>query len=326
MMRNSTDFPADQGAARPRLPRLFRGAALLGLLLCGLLTAPSLRAQSRASDPELAGALSLLLPGIGQYYIGQPVAGTVYLGTYLGLASQYYTGTEDPDYIKPQDREDTLTNTYLMNRHTFETDLYGYTAQNLNFYSAFAAYRDARLEGGNRGAYSTNMPDEGLGDLVLAPFNPEYMLRPGTFLPLLLPLYVASLPADREAPVYAPDNTITLTEMRRGFFFMHYGVAIGEEALFRGYFNNGLSDWMGEGWGLVTSSLIFGLAHTGTAGQATAAGATVFGLYTGWLQQSNDYSISQGVALHFWWNFLSSIITTKERGNLTVELPLFFTF
>jgi membrane protease YdiL (CAAX protease family) len=86
--------------------------------------------------------------------------------------------------------------------------------------------------------------------------------------------------------------------------------------------NNGLSDSLGPGWGLVTSSAIFGLAHEGVGNQATIAQAMLFGLYLGWLQQRNDYDIGEGVAIHFWWNFLVSLGTLKERRAKEQEVQL----
>jgi hypothetical protein len=47
-------------------------------------------------------------------------------------------------------------------------------------------------------------------------------------------------------------------------------------------------------------------------------GAAVFGAYLGWLQQQNDYAIGQGVAVHFWWNFLTSLALLKKHEGMHV--------
>jgi membrane protease YdiL (CAAX protease family) len=172
----------------------------------------------------------------------------------------------------------------------------------------------------NRAGYATPPPTESLGDLALAPFRWEYLSRPTTFLPLLIPLYYALSPATSEQLIFAPDDSISRNELRGIYFITHEMVAVGEESFFRGFLNNGLSDYLGPGFGLLTSSAIFGVAHTGTGGTADALSATLFGGYLGFIQQGNEYRIGQGVALHFWWNFLVTLAFLRERQELRVNL------
>ena len=93
------------------------------------------------------------------------------------------------------------------------------------------------------------------------------------------------------------------------------GPAVGEEAFFRGFLNNQLSHQLGRWWGLGLSSGIFALGHSGTGNQASALQAGIFGLYTGWLQQHNNYAIGEGVAIHFWGNFLASAVAIANGGS-----------
>lgn len=320
-----------------RAGRAAMAATMAGLVLGLVLARPHVAAaqgrqtpsyqgaQSIPPNPEYSALFSLLYPGVGQIYNGDPLTGIAHMGSYTALVSNYFRGTEHPDYILPQNRYDGVNNIIHTNRQTFETDFYGQTAFNVNLYSIYAAYRDARQHPGNLRGYSTPPPQESLGDVFIAPFRPSLLARPTTFLPLLLPLYIATQKPTREDLVIVPDNTITRTELRRGYFLEHWGVAIGEEAFFRGYVNNGLSDWWGEGWGLAGSSVLFGLAHSGNPGQATGGGAFLYGLYLGWLHQRNDYDMSQGIAIHFWWNFLVSVAFTNEREKV-VAIPLYITF
>lgn len=296
------------------------GGGLAALLLAAVLGV-TLPATARAADPELAAAASLLIPGAGQAANGDWGAGAVHLGLYTVLASRYTDLSDDPGYIEPEDREDDATNTIRINETTFKADLYGTAASNVALYSAFGAYRDARALEENALGYGTPRPQESLGDLALAPYSWTYLARPTTWVPLLVPLSLAlSKPADDQL-VYAPDDTITRSELRRGFFVMHTTVGIGEEAFFRGVLNNGFSDWLGPGWGLAASSAVFGVAHSGNAGTANPGVATLYGLYLGWLHQRNDYAIGQGVAIHFWWNFLVAVALTNQRES-TAQVPL----
>ena len=61
--------------------------------------------------------------------------------------------------------------------------------------------------------------------------------------------------------------------------------------------------------------MIFGAAHKGTGLQANSLMAGLAGLGLGALQVSNDYRISQGVALHFWLNFLAGLKAIENGGS-----------
>ena len=214
-------------------------AALAALMLLAVLTLHP--GQGRAGDPEWTAFGSLLLPGLGQWINGDYVEGTAMFGIYAAAANRYNLLTQEEAYIEPQDRDDEETHTIAINRTTYAADLYGTILNTTSFYSSFAAYRDARRD--KQGEYETKNPEESLGDLVLAPFDWEFLSRPSSFIPLLVPLYFAFTPAKEEYWVYLPDNSISRNELRRGFFVQHEMVALGEEAFFRGVLNNGLIDW-----------------------------------------------------------------------------------
>lgn len=291
----------------------------LPLLAAALALLPPSR-PAMAADPERAAAASLLIPGLGQGFNGDWLAAGAHLGLYLVFSNQYFEGIKHPDYIPWGDREDTTTHTLRINRQSAVTDLYGAAAGNISLYSSFAAYRDARQMPENLAGYATPPPTESLGDLALAPFRWKYLSRPTTFLPLLIPLYYALSPATSEQLIFAPDDSISRNELRGIYFITHEMVAVGEEAFFRGFLNNGLSDYLGPGFGLLTSSAIFGVAHTGTGGTADAVSASLFGGYLGFIQQRNEYRISEGVALHFWWNFIVTLAFLRERQEVNVNL------
>jgi hypothetical protein len=274
-----------------------------------------------AADPEWAAVGSTLLPGVGQMANGDYGTGAFQLTLSFALARQYIILTEQPEYLDRRDRVDSRNYFIEINKTSFEADLYGSALTNLTFYSAYAAYRDARNARNNEG-YTTPAPRESLGDLAIAPYRWEYLRRPTTFIPIAAALYFALTPPDDDRYVYQPDRTVTRDTLRKGALVQSEMVGVGEEAFFRGFLNNGLSDSLGPGWGLVTSSAIFGLAHEGVGNQATIAQAMLFGLYLGWLQQRNDYDIGEGVAIHFWWNFLVSLGTLKERRAKEQEVQL----
>lgn len=267
--------------------------------------------------PELKAAASLILPGLGQAANGDWAAAGAHLGLYLVLANQYEVLIRRDDYIRRRDRTDADRN-ITINRTSFAADLYATALTDLSLYSAFGAYRDARQTIGNRG-YATPAPRESLDETALAPFQWTYLSRATTFIPLLFALAGAVTPADSNSYVYRPVGGLTREEMAEGFALQFEMVAVGEEGFFRGVLNNSFSDAFGETWGLVGSSAVFGLAHTGAGIQASGLGATVFGLYLGWLQQVNDYDIRQGVAIHYWWDFLVALSTLQQRQARTAD-------
>lgn len=301
--------PALTRASRSRPNRATRCAlAVLTVLSAGLLLAP---ASARSQAPELRAAASFLIPGLGQAANGDYVEGGVHLGLTLVAARQYNILIAKDDYIAPGDQIDDHRNIAL-NRTTFESELYGTALTDLSLYSAYGAYRDARLAMDNRG-YATPAPHESLAEAAYAPFQWDYMSRATTWVPLLLALYSAVTPPDSSSYVIVPQGGLTRDEIGTGFAFQYEMVAVAEEGFFRGMLNNGFSSAFGETWGLVSSSVAFGLAHSGQGTQASGLQAGVFGLYLGWLQQRNDYDIRQGVAIHFWWDFLLGLATLQQR-------------
>ena len=300
------------GHSRPGGLLLRVGVPALGLFLAGFLA--GLPGSARAGAPEWHAFASFIIPGLGQTIQGDYVTGGVHFGSTLVMARQYTILTERDDFIEPEDRVDEDRKVILTNRTTFTADLYATGLINLQFYSAYAAYRDQRNIESNAG-YETPAPEESAADLALAPFRWEHLSRPTVWLPLLIPLYAVLTPASDEQFLFEPDDSISRDEMAAWFFVQHEMVAVGEESFFRGILNNGLSSSLGPGWGLGTSSLLFGAAHIGAPDGNTPVFATLFGLYVGWLQQENEYRIGQGIAIHYWWNVLVSLSMLAERDN-----------
>ena len=307
--------PAGARATAGNRPgRLWAGLALAAWLA---LPAHSGAAEVHAS---LAAAASLLIPGAGQAINGDLGEGAVHFSLELLLINRYLALVDDDRYLEFDEREDEANHFIDVNRTTFEADLVGTGLLNLSFYSAFGAYRDNRLASENAG-YSTPPPRESLADLVTAPYRLEWLTRPSTYVALALPLVALLIPPSDDQLLFRPDSTISRDELAAGFYAQHHMVAVGEEAFFRGVLNNGFSNNFGNSWGLAVSSLAFGIGHEGQGGQASAFGATLFGAYLGYLQQENDFRIGQGVAIHFWWNFLTSLgMLEKREADQTVRL------
>lgn len=194
-------------------------------------------------------------------------------------------------------------------------------------------------------------PSETLGELVRAPFRPVVLAKPGVWLGggaliggaiavtlatssdlTLFPagarpnVFGASLPAAAGYPAGAVADMVV---------FEH--VALGEEAVFRGVIQSGLSRVLDPTAGWVLASLAFGLAHVPnllavpaedrlsylafSVPYITAAGFTLGALYQGY-----GFHLSHSVAVHFWYDVVVGGIAfaaDPEHGpfSLTVAAP-----
>lgn len=89
---------------------------------------------------------------------------------------------------------------------------------------------------------------------------------------------------------------------------------IGEEMLFRGLLQAGISSRWGSVAGLTIASILFGLLHLITPTYAVLA--TLLGVYLGWIWQSTE-SLLVVVVAHALYDFLA--ITFLTRTRLTPE-------
>jgi membrane protease YdiL (CAAX protease family) len=280
-----------------------------------------------SSRPKAAAGFSVLCPGCGYFYLGNYQRALAYLAGAGGLAvagaivfnhsPRDYDGTHDGGRSTP----------LFM------------AIQNLWFYGIFASYRDARLARGDLDAHYP-VARENLGDLLFAPFNPKVLKRPWVWvgLPVMLGAAVgASLLISGGSSSKMGESMRTLNDSGGVSFFGHQyakgpGVAlgeaynmslflpvgVGEEALFRGVVQAGLSETpLGLWGGWAVGSAIFGAAHTfnfiGEAdGVRTAALAVpylmVTGSYLGYVYVRTSFSLLTGVAVHFWYDFALSTI------------------
>ncbi|HKJ87843.1 MAG TPA: CPBP family intramembrane glutamic endopeptidase, partial [Gammaproteobacteria bacterium] len=116
------------------------------------------------------------------------------------------------------------------------------------------------------------------------------------------------------------DDSISPYEIAAANTLRYEGVAVGEEAFFRGVVNDTTSRSWGPWVGVPVSAAVFGLAHSGRSGTASVAGASLYGLYLGALHVRNGYHLGEGVALHFWWDFLTGVdylVNGKRHGRET---------
>jgi len=268
--------------------------------------------------PGVAAGLALI-PGAGHFYLRNGAEGVAYLGTFTALvvggvaAASGGSVTLDGMATEPGQPVGLVA---LI------------AAQNLWTYSIFDAYRDARVLRGDQG-YKHSITRENIGELASAPFRPSVLASPWVWggVPLTLGAgvlftYIVTPDAFDEPSIFDVKEVNFLgRRMSPGkgyaaglgyFATLFVPVGVGEEALFRGLIQTELDERFGTWGGLALSSIIFGGVHVLNFAQdpATAAKAvpfiTIVGSALGLAYIANDYKLSTGVAMHFWYDFLLS--------------------
>jgi len=207
------------------------------------------------------------------------------------------------------------------------------TGQNLWFFSIFDAYRHARVLRDDAG-YRHPITRETLPYLASAPFRPSVLARPwvwaGVPLALAAGLGISYL-VDRESFTKYPSifdirsiNILGHSFHSRAAAFAtgeaYYAalfdpVGVGEESLFRGFFQSELEESLGTYGGLAAASGIFGAVHVFNflgpgqdASQALVAVPliAVLGSSLGLAYIHTGYKLETSVAMHFWYDFLLS--------------------
>jgi hypothetical protein len=291
------------------------------LAIVPLLGAAAARADT--AEPWLKGVASAIVPGAGQAANGDYGDAALHFGVFAVSVYGAIRYKDKSDYLDADQRYDEDNHREFINKTTLRYDYAVRLASDMTLYSGYAAYRDARQR--DNSGFRTPAPRESLGDLAKAPFSFNYLSRPTTFIPLAVEaallyhyrdskdaygIYRANDVSERDLHVF----NLTANEM----------TAVGEEAFFRGFLNNEFSSRYGDGWGVVASSTIFGLAHTGQGQTANALQATAAGFYFGWLHQKNGYEAGEGAALHYWFNVLAGAAAIHNGGSaelLHIQLP-----
>ncbi len=241
---------------------------------------------------------SFAVPGLDQwirreYENGAAFSGTAVAG--LGVFAAHHRKNENLDFSLTTrvDRE----RWQLLGLHIYSTS---------GFLSARHAFIDAvetRQED-----FSFLTAKESDWDILKAPLNVAYFIRPTTFIPLLLlgGLIAIDTRSDRERRWSRPTGNDVFFSTA-----FSYGAGTGEEAFFRGFLMPVTMRWTGSGWGSnAIQATVFALAH---GVNPIPWPQFLFGAYTGWLSQSQDWSLSEGVFIHTWWDIIAFLTEYSFR-------------
>jgi membrane protease YdiL (CAAX protease family) len=256
-------------------------------------------------QPRLSVILSLPCTGCGHWYAQNPQRGARFLGASLALLG---TSAAFASFDDPQASEVGA----LLFR--------GW--QNLKFYAAFDAYREARaLRAARPGEIRTS--EESLADLARAPFRSDTLRSPWVWagVPASLAL---GFTATRLFPgLFAEESTAgALGASTRASEVLLTGralpVAIGEEAFFRGVVQGALEERLGARRGWLAGSAIFGASHLlnfvsrdeetrrlsiDPVAVVALPVITTAGALMGKAYQDTGHQLATSVAVHFWYDF-----------------------
>ena len=93
---------------------------------------------------------------------------------------------------------------------------------------------------------------------------------------------------------------------------------VGEELLFRGVLQPGLSVWLGPGAGLALASVVFGLCHAVTVAYFVIA--TLIGGYLGWLMEHSGGLLAP-VVTHTAYDFVALLYLQRELSATRASEP-----
>lgn len=260
---------------------------------------------------------SFLLPGFDQWWEGQRGAALMYTGLALGgievMAHASIQQVDGSSVANQLTNGDEGLRQYLLGNKIYET------AGELSLYHSFrSAVRTRQLNGDYRflPAASEETPDQ----LLKAPFHFQYLQCPTTFIPIGLALLAVGLDSSLgQHQILASDGFYAST--------MSYTAGVGEEALFRGYVMPRLMESFDSPfWSNTTSSVLFGAAHIATDNKVPVS-QFMFGWYLGWLSQRNQWTISEGIFIHAWWDAILLLYQLSDHTVISkpVLLPLLST-
>lgn len=270
-----------------------------------------LESARRVRDADCGPAMNIVFPGITQMCQGRPVEGAVLTslgaaelgtGVAVGLSREEgFEGFKHPGAIIPL---------------VAYQNLWG------------AAYVDAVFEE-QRAAQKLYVPEDTLGELVIAPFNANVVgqldvwlgtlgiLAVGIGTSALVDENITTTNVGDDANLFGRDfSPATGYPLAGGVgaaLFSH--VAIGEEMFFRGMLQGHMSRETDPTSGWIGASVVFGVAHAPNSfalpsdqrGKYLAIGVpfiTLLGSYLGLSYRWHDYSLAAPVAIHFWYDFL----------------------
>jgi membrane protease YdiL (CAAX protease family) len=304
---------ADSAGARSAIPADSAAAAQ---------TDPFPPSNALKSD-FFAPLLSVVIPGFGQYMQGEYGKGLAFTGTAVGgllLAFHGVSETQDTAFLDDPDLspKDGSLREILLGSQAY---------QGAAFLSAYDAFRAAVPAFQHSGQYRFLTSKERLGDLFIAPVRFSFLKRPTTFVPMgLLAIGMGTLIYIERRDHPGADWTFSADDVPFSLA-LSYNAGLTEEAAFRGYLLPLTYQYTGSFFlSNFLQAGLFGAAHY-RSGADIPWPQALLGYYFGYLERRNQWSISEGVFNHFWWDamvFTAGFLTMRRveiHSAFTVPIP-----
>lgn len=270
-----------------------------------------LKSFAEPKSDILAPALSLLLPGLDQWWEDDYSAAMIYSGLYLGgasIASGAATSLADrqeadPDF-NPDEDLDSRDND--VRRLLLGTQI-AFAAGSFSTLHAFANAVETRKAAGQ---YSFLGEKVTVADTALAPFRFGYLTRPSTFIPLGVLGTLSALAIRTDSPEF---EKVALTGTDYGFAGgFSYLAGTHEEALFRGWMMPVFREYVG-GDTIANSlqSILFAAAHMGSVDVPIAQ--LLLGYHLGYVTEANGWSLGEAAFIHTWWDVIAFLTSFSVR-------------
>jgi membrane protease YdiL (CAAX protease family) len=261
----------------------------------------------------LVPALSLLLPGFGQFALGEPLAGGAFSATAAIGVALLLSGDIDALFMEELPRSGP-------EQRAFYGAQLIQTAGSLSAYDAFRRSLPALQR---KGEYRFLSSHEPTGRLFTAPFDFRFLARWTTWTHLAFTGAVTAVVATVGNESGAQDAPFTAWDA----LFMtgvSLNAGVGEEALFRGWLYPVLYESIGAHAYLPNAlqAAVFGALHKQAGPFAIIIAAWSF--YEGWLTKRNGWSIRESIFHHFWYDVVVGItvlLTDEGPPAVTLTFP-----
>jgi hypothetical protein len=181
------------------------------------------------------------------------------------------------------------------------------------------------------GKYRFLTQSESPGDLLVSPFRFDHLADPWALVPLGLVAGGVGYLVDKERSDHKGADWLTTGD---DFLFtgaLAYNAGVTEEAVFRGWLLPVSYQYMGRHFWLANGAqaLLFGAAHYNSDTNSIPWPQTLLGLYFGWLARKNQWTLSESIFVHAWWDmilFAGQVATTRSvpagGAAFRLELPI----
>jgi membrane protease YdiL (CAAX protease family) len=251
--------------------------------------------------------VSFLLPGFDQYLQGHIGSGALYSSAWLGSSLWYLNRAEKLDETQErmrweswseQQRQDYINHEELPRQATLASQYI--TA--VGGLSAWHSFRTVVESHRPSGRFDFLREEETPMDLLAAPFQFSHLQRKTTWIPLLVAAGIGALvpnalDEDYQRDPYSSSDAFYASAIS-------YNAGVSEEALFRGYLQPVLYDgWRSSLGSNAVQAVIFALAHRATVERPIAQAG--MGFYLGWLQEKRNWTLSESIFVHAWWDVIA---------------------